>query len=71
MGRARGMKTLFFGYCNGHNMYLPTIEAAADGGYGADAQMSWVALGSGEHMMNQALIHLFEMRGRLNLRRLP
>jgi len=69
--RARGMKTLFFGYCNGHNMYLPTIEAAAEGGYGADAQMSWVALGAGEEMMNQALIHLFEMRGKLTTRRVP
>lgn len=69
--RSRGVKTLFFGYCNGHNMYLPTIEAAAEGGYGADAQMSWVALGAGEEMMNQALIHLFEMRGKLTTRRVP
>ena len=26
--------TLFFGYCNGHGMYFPTIEAASEGGYG-------------------------------------
>ena len=24
--------TLFFGYCNGHSMYFPTIEAASEGG---------------------------------------
>ena len=39
--RSYATKTLFFGYCNGHNMYFPTIEAASQGGYGADAQMSW------------------------------
>ena len=37
--------TLFFGYCNGHGMYFPTIEAASEGGYGADAGVSLVELG--------------------------
>ena len=30
--------TLFFGYCDGHSMYFPTIEAASEGGYGADGK---------------------------------
>ena len=34
--RAYVKHTLFFGYCNGHGMYFPTIEAASEGGYGAD-----------------------------------
>lgn len=61
--RSRADKTLFFGYCNGHNMYFPTIEAAAEGGYGADATVSWVELGTGERMMNTALINLYTMQG--------
>ncbi len=37
--------TLFFGYCNGHGMYFPTIEAASEGGYGADPGVSLAELG--------------------------
>jgi hypothetical protein len=56
--------TLFFGYCNGHHMYFPTIEAASEGGYGGDATVSPVQIGAGERMMNQALINIYTMRGR-------
>ncbi len=62
--RSRAKMTLFFGYCNGHHMYFPTIEAAAEGGYGADAKVSWVALGAGELIMDKALIHLYTMMGK-------
>lgn len=55
---------LIFGYCNGHFLYFPTIEAAAEGGYGADPQMSPIALGAGERMMDRALINLFRLRGK-------
>ena len=48
-------------------MYFPTIEAAAEGGYGADATVSWVALGAGEEMINTALINLFKMLGAYKL----
>jgi hypothetical protein len=64
--RSYAAKTLFFGYCNGHSMYFPTIEAASQGGYGADPQVSWVEIGAGEKMMNQALINIFSMQGKLN-----
>ena len=57
--------TLFFGYCNGHHMYFPTIEAASEGGYGGDASMSPVQIGAGEQMMNQALINIYTMLGKL------
>jgi Neutral/alkaline non-lysosomal ceramidase, N-terminal len=56
--------TLFFGYCNGHHMYFPTIEAASEGGYGADAQVSMVEIGAGEMMMNQALVNIYTMLGK-------
>ena len=62
--RSRADKTLFFGCCNGHQLYYPTIEAAAEGGYGADPSVSWVALGAGEQMMNQALINIYTMMGK-------
>ena len=62
--RSRAKKTLFFGYCNGHNLYFPTIEGAAEGGYGADPSVSWVALGAGEEMMNRALINIYTMLGK-------
>lgn len=56
--------TLFFGYCNGHHMYFPTIEAASEGGYGGDAAVAPVEVGAGEQMMNQALINLYTMLGK-------
>ncbi len=58
--------TLFFGYCNGHHLYFPTIEAASEGGYGADAMVSPVELGAGERMMNQALMNIYVSLGRLD-----
>ena len=33
--RAYLPQVLMFGYCNGHQLYFPTIEAASEGGYGA------------------------------------
>lgn len=62
--RARGVKTFFFGYCNGHHMYFPTIEGAAEGGYGADSTVSWVSVGAGEEMMDQALRNIYTMLGK-------
>ncbi len=59
--RAYIPNTLFFGYCNGHHMYFPTIEAASEGGYGGDPTVSPVQIGAGEVMMNQALINIYTM----------
>ena len=63
--RARVGRLFFFGYCNGYHQYFPTIEAAAEGGYGADNQVAPVAVGAGEQLMNTALTWLYEMRGKL------
>lgn len=51
-------KTLFFGLCNGHNMYFPTREAVEEGGYGADSTVSWVAVGAGEEIIDKALANI-------------
>jgi neutral ceramidase len=56
--------TFFFGYCNGHGMYFPTIEAASEGGYGADPGVSLAELGAGERMMDRALINIYTMQGK-------
>ncbi len=64
--RRAGLEALLFlGYCNDYHQYFPTIEAAAEGGYGADAMVSPVEIGAGERMMDQALIDLLQMKGKL------
>ncbi len=63
--RFRGELSLFFGFCNGHQLYFPTIEGAAEGGYGADPQVAWIEVGASEKMMDDALRILYQMRGDL------
>ena len=64
--RARGVRRVFFfGYCNGYHQYFPTIEAAAERGYGADATVAPAEVGAGERVMDRALIRLYEMMGRI------
>jgi len=66
--RARLEHLLFLGYCNDYQQYFPTIEAIAEGGYGADAKMSPVEVGAGEQVMDRALRDLYEMRGKIESR---
>ncbi|MBM3788341.1 MAG: hypothetical protein FJW30_28730 [Acidobacteria bacterium] len=63
--RARVKHLFFFGYCNGYHHYFPTIEAAAEGGYGASGPETAAAVGAGEQMMDKALLWLYEMRGQI------
>ncbi|WP_321474438.1 neutral/alkaline non-lysosomal ceramidase N-terminal domain-containing protein [uncultured Paludibaculum sp.] len=63
--RARVKQLFFFGYCNGYHQYFPTIEAVAEGGYGADPTVSPVAVGAGEQLMNMALVWIYQMLGRI------
>ena len=63
--RARVKQLFFFGYCNGYHQYFPTIEAVAEGGYGADAAVSPVEVGAGEKMMNTALTWIYQMQGKI------
>jgi neutral ceramidase len=62
--RARLDHVFFLGYCNDYQQYFPTIETAAEGGYGADPGVSMAEVGAGERMMNDALIQLYRMRGK-------
>jgi len=62
--RAYVPHTFFFGYCDGHSMYFPTIEAASEGGYGGDATVSPVEVGAGEQVINRALINIYSMLGK-------
>ncbi len=63
--RARMHAVLFFGYSNGYHQYFPTIEAVAEGGYGADATVSPVEVGAGERLMDTALVWIYQMLGRI------
>jgi hypothetical protein len=63
--RVRLEQLFFLGYCNDYEQYFPTIEAASEGGYGSSPPVSNVAIGAGEHIMDRALIHLYQMRGQL------
>ena len=60
--RARLPHLLFLGCTNGYHQYFPTIEAVHEGGYGADPDVSPVAVGAGERMMDRALFHLYDLR---------
>jgi hypothetical protein len=59
--RTRVKQLFFFGYCNGYHQYFPTIEAAAEGGYGADNAVAPAEVGAGEQVMNAALIWIYQM----------
>ena len=63
--RARVKQLFFFGYANGYHQYFPTIEAVAEGGYGADQGVSPVAVGAGEQMMDTALLWIYQMLGKI------
>jgi neutral ceramidase len=63
--RARLEHLLFLGYCNDYQQYFPTIQAVAEGGYGADTLVSPVEIGAGERMMDRALMDLLIMQGKI------
>ena len=63
--RVRVKQLFFFGYANGYHQYFPTIEAVAEGGYGADSGVSPVAVGAGEQIMNTALLWIYQMLGKI------
>ncbi len=55
----------FLGYTNGYVGYLPTIRMASLGGYGAGSSSTWVEVGAGERIVDKAVVHMYEMMGRL------
>ena len=57
--------TFFLGYTNGYFGYLPTIRAAATGGYGAADFSVQLEPGAGERMVDRALIQIYRALGML------
>ena len=55
---------ILLGYANGFFSYLPTIQAAAEGGHGG-ALWTRVEPGAGERMIDNAVVRTYEMLGRL------
>jgi hypothetical protein len=60
--------TFFLGYCNDVFSYFPTIQAASEGGYGA-SYSTYVEVGAGERLVDNAIIRLHKMTG--NLKSVP
>lgn len=56
----------FLGYSNGYYGYFPTIQASAEGGYGTTSATTWVQVGAGELMLDDALTDIYGMLGRLH-----
>jgi len=54
----------FLGYANGYYGYFPTIRASTEGGYGASSSATWIEVGAGERMVDQAVIQTYRMLGR-------
>jgi hypothetical protein len=53
------------GYCNDYQQYFPTIQAAAEGGYGTAPPHAVAELGAGEQLMDKTLIKLYQLQGKL------
>lgn len=63
--RAPAASSFCAGYCNGFHGYFPTIQAAVEGGYGASGFTARVEVGTGETMVDMAVIKLLTMQGLL------
>lgn len=55
--------TYFLGYCNENANYLPTLEAAVRGGYGANNMITRIEAGAGEEMVHRGLALLADLLG--------
>jgi hypothetical protein len=53
------------GYANGYNGYFPTIRSATLGGYGAANPATWVEVGAGDRMLDEGVIRVDQMLGRI------
>jgi len=51
------------GYCERGAGYLPTIRAAAEGGYGGNDSETLLSIGAGDSMITHAVIQLYRQQG--------
>ncbi len=58
--------TILMGYTNGYYGYFPTIKAAANNGYGAASASTWVEVGAGEKILNNAIVRTYEFLGKFS-----
>jgi len=63
--RAPAKYSYFAGYLNGYHGYFPTIQAAVEGGYGAEGMGARIEVGAGEAMVDMGIIRLLTMQGLL------
>jgi hypothetical protein len=59
--RSPAPTAILMGYTNGYYGYFPTIKAAANNGYGAASASTWVEVGAGEKILNNAVIRSYEL----------
>jgi neutral ceramidase len=57
--------SFFVGYANGYNGYIPTIDGAVHGGYGGASSTTWIAVDSGNRMVNHSVVRVYEMLKKL------
>jgi len=57
--------SFFLGYANGYYGYFPTIRSATLGGYGAANPATWLEVGAGDRMVDDAVITTYDMLDRL------
>ena len=57
--------SFFVGYANAYFGYFPTIQAAVEGGYGADGITTRAKVGAGERMVDHAIVTLYRLLGKL------
>jgi hypothetical protein len=66
--KAECTDALLFGYSSSVGSvwagYMPTIRAAVEGGYGADYNTT-VEVGTGELLVDRAVVKIFQLRGLL------
>ncbi|HEX4486064.1 MAG TPA: neutral/alkaline non-lysosomal ceramidase N-terminal domain-containing protein [Terriglobales bacterium] len=56
----------FVGYSDAYLGYIPTIQAAARGGYGGSSGGTWLEVGAGERIVNNAIIQTYRMLGKFS-----